>query len=353
MKNSRIDHTLFGAIFALCIFLSMTVFFGGIFTESINAYYIEPPSEPTPQITDLNRTPDIMQELFKYRYDPDAAPLFEQEAESEEQPTPESDGEGIILRKTYVYSESSTVKRLDLGGYLRNDTEEDMDYLIDQTRREPRIEEVPHKAPLVLIMHTHTTECYHQGEPDSYSPSDPERSLDDSQTVVEVGRIIAQKLREGGIGVIHDETVHDYPEYNGAYDRSEVTVREYLEKYPTVQIVLDIHRDAIEADGIRYAPVANIDGKNAAQVMLIVGNVNVPNFRYNLRLASLWQSKMESLYPTLTRPMLVAERNYNQHLTYGSILVEMGASGNTPEEAKYAGELVGISLAQMINEMLR
>ncbi len=368
MKNSRIDYTAVGAIFSLTLFISMTVFFGGIITERINGSAIDRGKgsytaddnnssayeQDGQSKTDLNRRPDLWEELLRYTFDPEAGAMFETEPESEEQTedTSHEEGDGKIVRKTYVYSQSSSCVKLALGGFMRNDTHEDMDYLIEQSNREPELEPVGYMEPLVLIMHTHTTECYTDGERDTYLASDPERSLELSETVVEVGRAITKKLAECKIGVIHDETVHDYPNYNGAYDRSGDTVAEYLEKYPSIQIVIDVHRDAIEADNIRYAPVAQIDGKQAAQVMIIVGSTNVPGFRYNLRFASRLQSKMESLYPGLTRPLLIAERNYNQHLTKGSILLEMGSSANSLEEAVYAGELVGVSLAQLIEELL-
>ncbi len=124
-----------------------------------------------------------------------------------------------------------------------------------------------------------------------------------------------------GIGVLHDITQHDYPSYNGSYDRSRATVQQYLKKYPSIRVVLDIHRDAIASGDTVTAPVAEINGKTAAQIMIISGcdsgKGNYPEFRKNLRFASALQNRLESDHPGLTRPVLFDYRFYNQDLTTG------------------------------------
>ena len=84
--------------------------------------------------------------------------------------------------------------------------------------------------------------------------------------------------------------------------------------------------------------------------MIICGCTNVPQYRYNLRIASRLQSEMEADWPGLTRPLLFDERNYNQELTHGSFLIEMGSNANSLGEAVYSGELVGKSLAEVIKK---
>lgn len=282
--------------------------------------------------------------------------LFEFEAEKEDAEKPEeeltpSQISGPIIRKTYTYNSSSSCIELPFGGLMRNDTDIDTDYLYDQCTREPAVEIDLDNGPLVLIMHTHTTESYEDFAKEFYDETDRSRTTDLEKSVAAVGAKIAEKLEEAGIGVIHDTTVFDYPNYSGAYDRSSERVEEILEEYPSIQIVIDVHRDAIESDGVRYAPVAEIEGKTAAQVMIICGHVNVPQYRYNLRFASRLQSVMEENYPGLTRPLLFYDRNYNQELTKGSFLLEMGSSSNSLEEALYSGELVGECLKQLILEL--
>ena len=136
----------------------------------------------------------------------------------------------------------------------------------------------------------------------------------------------------------------------GSYERSNATVRRYLEQYPSIKVVLDVHRDAIEREGARVAPAALINGEKAAQVMLICGcdkGGNLPNYRRNLAFAGAWQATMEGMFPGLTRPVLFDYRYYNQDLTTGSLLIEMGGHGNTLAQALASARLVGQSLVRL------
>ena len=155
-------------------------------------------------------------------------------------------------------------------------------------------------------------------------------------------------LNEAGVNTLQDTTLHDYPSYTGSYGRSNATVRRYLEEYPSIKIVLDVHRDAIERDGDRIAPVAQVGEEQVAQVMLICGcdnGGNLPDYPQNLRFAAVWEAAMEGAYPGLTRPVLFDYRYYNQDLTTGSLLIEVGGHGNTLEEALAAGRLAAKGLA--------
>ena len=156
-----------------------------------------------------------------------------------------------------------------------------------------------------------------------------------------------------GIRTYHDTTVHDYPSYNGSYDRSRVTVEDILEKYPSIKVVLDVHRDAIEREsGEIIAPTVTVKGKKSAQVMIICGcddgTMGMPDCMKNLRTASLFQQYMEKRYTGLTRPVLYDYRKYNQDLTTGSLLIEVGGHGNSLEQAVYAGELSAEGIADAL-----
>lgn len=365
MKNQKVHNAVLGGLFALAVFSSLSLISKDFLISAtlasarlVSGEDAEVSEQEEIFQIDLNRERDIFEELIEFS----ALPYSDAEFETEEETEPEteqdrqeslfdSQSSGEIIRKTYVYEPSASCRELPYGGFLRNNTDVDVDYLIDQCAREPNIDIHIDDEPLVLIMHTHTTECYEDTAKETYSAQDEQRTTDLSRSVAAVGEAIANKLSEAGIGVIHDTTVHDYPNYNGAYDRSSERVEELLAEYPSIQIVIDVHRDAIESDGVRYAPVAEIDGKSCAQVMIICGNLNVPQYRYNLRFASRLQSKMETLYPGLTRPLLFSERNYNQELTKNSFLIEMGSSSNSLDEALYAGELVGVALAELIMEL--
>ena len=211
--------------------------------------------------------------------------------------------------------------------------------------------------PEVLIVHTHATERYMEEKRDYYTVSDAFRTTDNNKNITHIGEIIAKRLTDAGIGVIHDRTQHDYPSYTGSYSRSEKTIKEYLAKYPSIKIVLDIHRDSITVnENDRTRPVAEIDGKRAAQVMLLMGSEsgsvkNFPNWRENFRLGVKLQQTMEVMYPGLARPMVLASKLYNQNLTTGSMLLEIGTESNLTAEAEYTGELVGNALVSLINTL--
>lgn len=204
--------------------------------------------------------------------------------------------------------------------------------------------------PQILIMHTHATESYQEHSELYYDPAYTCRNTDTQKNMVSVGKILSDRLNQLGYNTLHDSTLHDYPNYNGSYQRSKATVESYLQKYPSIKVVLDIHRDAIErSDGTRIKPVITIDGKRYAQIMIISGAdngyLNMPNFKKNLRFASHIQNSMEGMYPGFTRPILFDYRNYNQQLTTGSLLIEVGGHANTLQEAQNSALLIANGLA--------
>lgn len=273
-------------------------------------------------------------------------------------PYPESleNHDGTITFMTYGHMNGETYVDLDIAGQVRNITSVSNERVLKESRLLPDFAIEKSQEPQVLIMHTHATESYEPYERDFYDAGFNSRTTDRSMNMAAVGDRIAEQLEAAGIGVIHDTTLHDYPSYNGSYDLSRETVQKYLEEYPSIKVVLDIHRDAIEREsGERIAPVAEINGRNAAQVMIICGcddgTMNMPDCMKNLRFACMLQRQMESDHPGLTRPILFDYRKYNQDLTTGSILIEMGGHANSIEQAEYSGELVGKSLAKCLSEL--
>lgn len=211
------------------------------------------------------------------------------------------------------------------------------------------------EEPYVLIYHTHTTEGYELLDKGWYSNDYNSRTKDSDKTVVRVGEEIAERLEKSGFKVIHDKTVYD-ASYNGAYSRSLVAVEKYLKQYPSIVVTLDVHRDAIHYnDGTRCKPTAEINGKKAAQVMIITGAEEgevqaFPNWQKNLTFAIALQEKVEENYKGLMRPIFFCQRKYNMHVTPCSLLLEMGTDANTLEEAVYSGRLIGDSLAELLEE---
>ena len=223
---------------------------------------------------------------------------------------------------------------------------------MEESKHLPNFDVAADGTPRVLIMHTHTTETFEPYVRDNFDSSFNYRTTDPSKNMIAVGNAIAAQLEAAGIGVIHSDVIHDYPSYNGSYERSAETVRAILEQYPTIQVVLDIHRDAIGDDTAIAQPIVEIDGKEAAQIMIISGcddgTMNMPHYMENFHFACALQGMMESLYPGLTRPILFDYRHYNQDLTTGSLLIEVGSHGNTLDQAVYSGQLIGVSLAKTL-----
>lgn len=376
-KQRSAANFLAGAVTALSLFIALSFFAGillhdpssrfgeGLAVISARLSFLGMNADKTSDVPDAqkspaNVSPKLASQLINLTgfggWDIEAAPNETEDPEGTDNETDElkypeniENRDGKIIRKTYSYRLSSTYMELPNGGLLRNCTDIDSEYLLEQAARSPDFGVTLNGEPLVLIMHTHTTESYEPYERGYYDESFSSRTTDLEKSVVAVGEKIAEQLAAAGIGVIHDETVHDYPRYTGAYDRSAVTVAQYLRDYPSIKIVIDVHRDAIEEDGVRYAPAVEIGGRSAAQVMIICGCTNVPQYRYNLRVAARLQSQMESDFPGLTRPILFDERNYNQEMTHGSFLIEMGSNANSLDEALYSGELVGKSLAAVLS----
>lgn len=210
--------------------------------------------------------------------------------------------------------------------------------------------------PQILIMHTHTTECYLLEDRDFYTDSDVTRTRDKSFNVTAIGKLVAEKLNSAGFVTLHDTTEHDYPAYNGSYNRSGETVKKYLEKYPSIKIVIDLHRDSLAGNGTdRVKPVIEIGGKNAAQVMLVMGCGQTisghENWEKNFTFAVKYQQTLEVLYPGLARQISFVSSRYNQHLTTGSILLEVGTESNSLEEAKYGATLAATALVSYLNTL--
>ncbi len=268
--------------------------------------------------------------------------------------TAEGAHSGGIVRRSYSHSDSSGYITLASGAQVRNCTHVTDDALLSASLELPQFDiELNSTEPQVLIVHTHATESFEPYSRSYYDADFPTRTRDVSHNMIAVGEVLAQTLAENGISVLHDGTLHDYPSYTGSYDRSEETIRAALEQYPSIKIVIDLHRDAIaEADGTRIAPVTEIDGRSAAQFMIIAGcddgRFNMPDYMENYKLAALLQNFAGAMYPGLPRAVLFDYRNYNQHITTGSLLIEVGSHANSLDEALYCAELLGESMARAL-----
>ena len=259
---------------------------------------------------------------------------------------------GDVIRTTYGYYSGTSFFDLDKCGQVNNKTYWSNDDLYNESLCLPNFTISNTSEPQVLIYHTHTTESFEPYVREHYDTSFNYRSTDETKNVVMIGDAIQAELEAKGIGVIHARTIHDYPSYNGSYDRSRETIIPILEEYPSIKVALDIHRDAISGDGFIYQPYVEINGREAAQIMIISGcddgTLGMPEYIKNFHFACSLQQQIEGDFAGLTRPILFDYRHYNQDLTTGSLLIEVGSHGNTLEQVQYSGQLIGQSLAQLL-----
>ena len=207
-------------------------------------------------------------------------------------------------------------------------------------------------GPQVLIIHTHGTEAYTMPPGEEYAPSDNHRTLESDKNMLRIGDEMADILASRGIGVVHDRELYDYPNYSSAYDRSLASIKKYLAQYPTISFVLDVHRDAVEdTNGGEYKLLC-AEQPNAAQLEFVIGSngggLSHDRWQENLKLACAVQKTLSSQYPTFMRPIVVRNSRYNQHMTAGSLLIEVGAAGNSLAEALVAARIFAEGFAATI-----
>ena len=284
----------------------------------------------------------------------EAASVAEAAPESTGTAASQPEGAGAVIEKNYPQGSGEKYVACGAGSIKNNTRQTAADIAAEIQDPLPFGVEKDSPDPQILIMHTHATEDYRLSAGLWYSPGDGARTTDTNLNMCAVGRVMADTLNAAGLNTLHDETLNDYPSYTGSYENSRAVVQRYLAQYPSIKVVLDVHRDAIETEGgSRMAPVCTVDGRQAAQVMIICGcdnggSVRLPGWRQNLRFAAAWERSMEGMYPGFTRPVLFSYRFYNQDLTTGSLLIEIGGHGNNLNEALYAGQLAANGLVQAL-----
>lgn len=260
-----------------------------------------------------------------------------------ETPRPTAEPSSVTVLSTTITSDSM----------LENDTgyNPDTEALLDTG---PGLT-LPAEGYQILIIHTHATEAYTQAGTDVYEESDEYRTTDSLYSVVRVGEELAEALRAYGLNVLHDEGLYDYPSYTSSYVRSGEAIEEYLDAYPGIVLVIDLHRDALGEGDTIYKTVTTAEGMQAAQIMFVMGsdeNLEHPYWETNLSLALTLHETAESRFPQLMRPVYLCPYRYNQQLTPGSLLMEVGTAGNTLQEAitavKLFADAVGPVLASWV-----
>lgn len=278
--------------------------------------------------------PEETPEVLDTEDDPSPAPA----ATEENGTTPNSD----MARTVAVTTEDGYIRVGDV--FIKNTSRQTVEDIVFDGTFAAKLGE---DAPQVLILHTHGSEAYTMPEGQEYVSTGSFRTADASVSVMRVGDEMAAVLSEHGISVLHDRALYDDPEYNGAYYRAEDAIEAYLEKYPSISFILDVHRDALEDKAGHQYKVITREDPSCAQVSLVMGS-SWEGWQENLKLAAAVQQHLTDQYPTLMRPVMVRNSDYNEYFTPGSLLVEVGAAGNTLDEALAAARLFANGFAEVV-----
>lgn len=267
-----------------------------------------------------------------------------QQAQAAQTPQPEAPA-GELPAPVYSMEQLTNLDFLIHSFYnVHKSTTVDLELLNAEAMmgQDMRLQNPDSGGPKVLIHHTHATEYFADSNPD-----------DPSTLIVGVGDYLEELLEtQYGIEVIHDRTV--YP-YNEAYSRALKNVEQILAENPTIEVFIDLHRDAAGTN--KYT--VEIDGKEMANIMFFNGlsrNVNGPidyltNDNLAQNLAFSFQLKMagDSLYPGLCKRNYLKSYRYNLHVLPRAVIIEVGDNNNTLEEAKNAMEPLARILAYVLN----
>ncbi len=269
--------------------------------------------------------------------------------DSPESPTPEE----IVIPEGATPIVTYDLSHLGRGiGYLNN-----------QTFYSPNINELLEvdvttkltQEPLVLVLHTHTSEGY-LPQNATYLEGDLGEityTKDESRNMLAVGKAFISALNKNGITAIHCTVMHDESGLAGSYERAADSIRFFCEHYPSIRYVVDLHRDAIlTAEGEYIRAATEIEGKSVAQILPVVGS-NAGGWEHdawegNLALALQLRQELNQDDTKLCRPVMLKSATYNQEMAPFAILLEIGTGANSIDEAVVAGTLAGEAFAKVI-----
>ncbi len=233
---------------------------------------------------------------------------------------------------------------------IKNFTKHKID--IAKLLKEPVKLDLSGKGPKVMIYHTHTSESYVLKESDLGKKNVPSFNSNPKYSVVRVGEELARHLKKYGIETLHNGTVHDKVR-DAAYGVAIDTLQSYKKSYPSIQVYIDVHRDAVGSEKPKLRMTKEINGKNCAQIMFVVGadgTLPHPQWEQNLKFVFKLQQKLNEKYPGLAKPVWIVAKRYNQHVSNQSILIEVGGDGNLLSECLESTKYLAEVLNEVINE---
>ena len=234
----------------------------------------------------------------------------------------------IFANPDNVRIDNQTEFSIDIKALMAKDT----DFLISD-------------KPVVLVIHTHATEAYCE--------TVGARTTDTALNIVHIGEVLTNALNKNGITTLHETSLIDHEDYYGAYPHAAELIEGYLMKHPSIQMVIDVHRDAVtDKEGNELALTADLNGVAAARLMLVMGSdsagLSHQNWEENLAFALKLQAFCEERAPGIFRDLTLRTQRYNQHLTPKSILLEVGAAGNSMQEAETSIRFFADQLSRLI-----
>lgn len=216
---------------------------------------------------------------------------------------------------------------------------------------------VTKENPRILLYHSHAGETYSDSSEGNYhSKTSKEKS------VLSVGNLITEELDKRGWGVVHNTTYNDYPEFNKSYQKSLETIQSMINKYKTIDIAVDLHRDGrtlIDTNTNKVIPEALnkehermttiIDGEKVAKFFFVVGKRN-PNYEQVKSLADDITAFAQKKYPNLVGDVTVKPAGrFNQFVAKNHMLIEVGSNGTTSDEAKASAKYI----AEILDEYFK
>lgn len=209
--------------------------------------------------------------------------------------------------------------------------------------------------PLVLVLHTHTRESYFD-ENSSLTEgtiSDKTYSTDREKNMLAVGKVLCEVLSQNGISALHCTVDHmQGGMLQGSYARAEDSIAAYKKQYPSIRLVIDLHRDAVLTSDGEYVKSSSPGDEATAQIMPVVGSnrngTQYSQWEDNLALALRLRAILNQTVLGICRPVYLRSSSYNQELVPYALLIEVGTGGNSLEEAKRTARILGDALSVLI-----